>query len=182
MGAVSNRITSTRGQYSLEEIVFLFGVAGVGKNWVAERLRDRMGYYFYDADIDLTPVMRAAITAKEHFTDSMRDEFFALIARRIAELRKIHPKLVVAQAAYKQRNRDYLSRAVPGLKFIWVRAPNELIIERLGRRGDWISPEYAAQIYRNFEPPKLPCLVIENDGGEARVLDQLQRLLEGEPR
>lgn len=161
----------------MSEIVFLFGVAGAGKNWVAERIRDRFGYYFYDADIDLTPAMREAIERKTLFTDAMREEFFAVIARRIAELSAIHPKLVVAQAAYREKNRLFLAHSLPKLKLVWVRAPDALIVERLQLRGDGITPEYAAQIYRNFEPPDRSIPIIENDGGEQRVFEQLERLL-----
>lgn len=161
------------------EILFLFGVAGAGKNWVAERLCARFGYHFYDADLDLTPAMRRAIERRELFTDEMRAEFFSLIAARVAELRRIHPKLLVAQAAYRKTSREFLQRQIPGLILIWVRAPDRLILERLQQRDEGISPEYAAQIHRNFEPPPPSCPSIENDAGEERVVEQFQLLLEG---
>lgn len=160
----------------MSEVVFLFGVAGAGKNWVAERLSARFGYHFYDADLDLTPAMRRAIERRELFTDEMRAEFFSLVADRIAVLRRVHPKLLVAQAAYRETSREFLRQRIPGLKLVWVCAPDRLILERLQLRDQGISPEYAAQIYRNFEPPPLDCPRIENDAGEARVIEQFQQL------
>lgn len=165
----------------MSEIIFLFGVAGAGKNWVGELLSARFGYHFYDADLDLTPAMRRAIEARELFTEEMRAEFFTVIAARVAILRRSHPKLMVAQAAYRETSREFLRREIPGLKLIWVRAPDRLILERLQLRGEGISPEYAAQIYRNFEPPPPSCPGIDNDAEEERVVEQFRLLMkEGE--
>ncbi len=133
--------------------LFLFGLAGAGKTYLGRLIAERFGYTAYDLDSDLTPEMREAIAAKLPYTEEMRDEFFDVVIRRIAELKVLHPRLVLMQAAYKERHRIKVRQAYPEIQFVWVDAPLEIIQQRLTARRDAISPEYALSIMANFEPP-----------------------------
>ncbi len=90
--------------YSLPNILFLFGLSGAGKTFCGHLLSDRLGYFCYDLDRDCTPAMQEAIALGRPFTEEMRDEFFKIVCRRIEELKGEHSKLVVMQAAYKERH------------------------------------------------------------------------------
>lgn len=138
---------------TIPHLIFLFGVAGVGKSFAGREISARTGYHHYELDRDLTPAIRAAIANKQPFTDAMRDEFFEVALRRIKEIAKEHPKTIFTQGAYKERHRDFLRRHVPELEFIWIQAPDDLVLERLLRRGERVSPDYAAVLQRAFEAP-----------------------------
>ena len=59
---------------------------------------------------------------------------------------------------------------------VWVRAPTELIHERLKKRADWVSPDYSSKIAATFEEPKTCDYAIDNDGDKIRVDEQLKIL------
>ena len=140
-------------QDKLPALIFFFGLAGAGKTYCGNLVSARLGYHCYDLDADCTPEMREAIAHGKPFTEEMRDNFFAIVTQRIAELRSSHPKLLVMQAAYKERHRALVASHHPGLRMVWVDAPYELISQRLKARGDAVSAQYASRIRANFEAP-----------------------------
>lgn len=135
------------------QIVFLFGLAGAGKSYLAQMIADNYSFFLYEADEDLTPAMKKAIQDKQSFTEEMRDEYYSIVADRILALSKIHTKVVVSQGLFKNKHRRYLMNKIPGINFIWVKAEQEKLIERLNARGNEITPEYAKKIALNFEDP-----------------------------
>ena len=135
-------------------LLFFFGLAGAGKTFCGNLISARLGYHCYDLDSDCTPAMRAAIGEGRPFTDAMRDEFFVIVSDRIRELKGRYSKVLVMQAAYRERHRALVASEHPGLALVWVDAPDELITRRLRARGDVVSAEYATKIRANFEPPK----------------------------
>lgn len=149
--------------YHLPSVVFLFGFAGAGKNFCAEVLARRFRYEIYDLDHHITPAMRTAIADGQSFTDEMRDEFFAVVRSEIAELLQRYPRLILHQGAYKERHRIAIRSAYPPIEFVWVTAPQEMIVQRLMQRGTPVSAEYAAAIAKNFEPPEPLAKVLVND-------------------
>ncbi len=140
-------------QDQLPALVFFFGLAGAGKTYCGNLVSAQLGYHCYDLDTDCTPEMRAAIAAGTPFTEQMRDDFFAIVTQRISDLKQKHPKLLVMQAAYKARHRALVVSHHPGLRMVWVDAPDELITDRLQARGDAVSAQYASRIRANFEAP-----------------------------
>jgi gluconate kinase len=159
-------------------LLIVFGLSGAGKNFVGRILRDDYGFRFYDADDDLTPVMREAIARREIFTDAMRAEFFAIVITRIRELRAKHDKLVVAQAFFKEKYRRLVLETFPEARFVLVESSMEMIEARLGHRNSSAGLEYARTILPAFEPPKHPYDVIHNIHSAQEVKTQLNVLLE----
>ena len=157
--------------------LFLFGLAGVGKSYVAGLLARRAGYYVYEGDTDLPPAMQGAIARKEPFTDEMRDALCARLIERISELRRDHPRLVITQALYRSQHRQRVQEAVPALTFLWVRASDETIVRRLTERGDAVTPAYAAAMRKNFESPGSQTPSVLNEGSEAEVWEALRQAL-----
>jgi gluconokinase len=149
--------------------ILLFGVAGVGKTYLAAILAERLGVHHYELDNDLTDEMRAAISAGREFTDPIRDRFFVVAGARMQQVLAQHPRTIFTQGVYKERHREYLRRLIPGLECIWVDAPPELIASRLMLRGRDISSEYARLIHRNFESPTQSRILI-NDTTEPEQL------------
>jgi gluconate kinase len=160
------------------KVIYFFGLAGVGKNFIADHLGKQLKVEVYHADSDLTPAMRDAIARKEVFTSEMRDEYYAKIAEIINLRVKDQGRLLVTQGTYKREHREMLVQRVPGLFFIWIDAPMSLILERLRARGDSISEDYGAKISSGFETPdeEIPRLV--NVGEASEVRSQLELIIE----
>lgn len=152
-------------------LILLFGISGAGKTFVGELVSNRLGYFHYELDHDLTPAMRAAIAAKRSFTEDERDEYFELVTRRIQEISARYPKAVFTQGVYKERHRALLRQRVPGLETIWIKAPPDVVQGRLQVREGGVSADYADIIARNFEAPRAG-LVLLNDQVPAEELWQ----------
>ncbi len=161
----------------------LFGLSGAGKNYVGRILRDDYGFFFHDADADLTPKMQDAINRQAIISESVRDAFFDKVVERIGQLRSRESKLAVSQAIYKEKHRELILKNFPDAQFIWVQAPLDVIAARLGRRID--NPAtlaYAEKILAIFEPPGIRHFVIDNRGGKEGVKRQIEAILARIPR
>lgn len=135
-------------------LLFFMGLAGAGKTFTGRLIADKFSFFAYDLDQDLTPEMRSSIERRIPFTDEMRAKYFDIVSDRISELKALHPRLIVMQAAYKAANRNRISSDHPELLFIHVTAPESIILTRLKKRGDAISSDYALTMARGFEPPR----------------------------
>ncbi len=134
------------------------------------------GRYVYHADQDLTPEMLCAVREGRVFTPAMRDQFFRVVAERLLELGKIHGPLVATQATYRTQHREYLQRQVPGIDLICITASDERILERLTKRGDHVTADYAAKMKSLFDPPSEGTSIIVNEHGTAEVAKQIAAL------
>ena len=112
----------------------------------------------------------------EPFTDAMRDELCTRLIARIQELSATHPRLVVTQALYKEQHRQRVQQAFPAMKFLWVRASDDTIRERLVSRGDAVTPDYAAKMRRNFEVPS-GSIELLNEGSETEIWERLRGII-----
>ena len=158
--------------------LLLFGQIGSGKSHVGELLAREFELHHHDADQDLPPAIAAAIRRHEPFTEAMRDDFVGRIQARIASLVRDHPRFVVSQALFKERNRNRLHIAFPDLRFVWVRSTPELIAARLKERTGHVASAYYAQtVNPAFEPPALPHRVLDNLADPARLRLDLACLL-----
>lgn len=153
----------------MPNILFLFGLSGAGKTFCGQLISEHLGYFCYDLDRDCTPAMREAVALGHPFTEKMRDDFFLIVCQRIDELKREHPKLVLMQAAYKERHRALIRGRHPEIEMVWIDAPDHLIQERLQTRGGGASAEYASRIRANFEPP-VDSLRLVNDVRDPKEL------------
>lgn len=157
-------------------VIYFFGLAGGGKTYVADVLARLSGRHAYHADKDLTPEMRQAVVERRTFTPEMRDRYFEIVVTRILELRRSFGPLLVTQATYKKIHRERIASQVPDLEFVQIVAPDELIVERLQRRGDFVTPGYAATIRANFEPPPEDSKTLINDEDEQKIVNEIKRI------
>jgi gluconokinase len=155
-------------------VFFLFGLAGAGKSYVGDLIAKHFNLEVYHADADLLPEMREAIKQKQAFTDRMRDRYFEVVAKKINERIKTGDSLVVTQAAYKKRHRDYLAQQVQDIKFIYIKSPDELIFSRLLKRGDHVTADYAQVLRVNFEAPEDSAATILNVGSDSDLIEQFK--------
>lgn len=155
---------------------FLFGLAGSGKSYVGDVIAQHTGWDVYHADQDITPAMQLTLEQSRPFTTQMREEYFGLLVNKIQAQQRVDRPLLVTQGAYKQQNRDFLQQQINGLIFVWVDAPDKLIVERLQHRAQGINISSAAALRSDFEPP-VGGLRIVNDAGDQAVLRQFQDTL-----
>ena len=160
----------------LPRVTYFFGVPGVGKSFLAGLLSELTGVQNYEADSDLPPDIQETIHARRPFTDAQRDELYRSIAEKITSKLKDSEKLIVSQATFKERHRRFLRERVPGLEFVWVEAPHEIVIARLKARGDLIDPEYGITLAKHFEPPPEGARRLRNVGDAALARQELLAL------
>lgn len=162
--------------------LLLFGQIGSGKSYIGELLAREFGLHYHDADRDLPADALEAIRRHEPFTEGMREQFLDRIIARIDELSTMHPRFVIAQALFKNRQRARLREAFPSLQLVWVRSSPEQIEERLrARTGHIASSYYANTVNPGFEPPIVPHLVLDNVADAEGLRLNLVRLLASIP-
>jgi len=158
-------------------LLILFGLSGAGKNFVGEILGKEFGYYFWDADTEISQDMRACILNKQLITQEMRDELTKMIALSITKLKDQYSNIVISQALYKEKNRHQIALLYPDANFILIKATQENIQNRLRQRNDWVDLAYAEKMRLDFEEPKQVDSIIINDIDAAAVISQLRDFL-----
>jgi len=158
-------------------LMFLFGPAGAGKNFVGELLGEGFGYHFYDADDDLTPEVITAVKKREPISSSLRRDYFNKVIERVKELGEIHRNIVCAQALIRDENRLQILGQLPDAVFIHIKVEPEIIDERLRQRNDWVDVAYGREIQAAFEPPSHDYFILENNGGKDNVTQQLKQII-----
>ena len=160
-------------------LLILFGTAGAGKNYVGEILSQHYGFYFYDADDDLTPGMISAIESRMAIDPNTRNEYFDVIIEKTKQIRVQHEKLAVSQAMIYDENRHQVLKALPDARFIYIKADPEQIDKRILERNDWVDVDYARKIRDHLEEPTLRHFVLDNNKGKEHVTNQLDKLFGG---
>lgn len=155
-------------------IVVMFGLAGAGKNYVGQLLEKQTNCYFWDADEAISEEMKHCIQKKIPFSQEIRDQYFNIVMERAQELHLEHENIIISQAFYKNKNREEFLTRFPKAIFIQVSASFETILHRLRERNDMIDAEYARKISINFEVPTHEYSLIDNEGGDINLLDQLR--------
>jgi gluconate kinase len=157
--------------------IFLYGLAGAGKNFIGFLLEQHFGFYYWDADEALTLQMREYIASKKIFTEAMRDELTQQIIKKIRQLRQQYPQLVVSQALYKNKNRLMILAAFPDMKLVEVKADLNIINKRLQQRSGNVGESYAEQIKSGFEATDIPHEILINNSDKENIEQQLKLLL-----
>jgi gluconokinase len=158
-------------------LLILFGLSGSGKNFVGDILAKEFNYFFWDADTILSPEMRDCIKNKTSFTQAMRDNFTKAIIQNISQLQTQQANLVVAQAFYKESNRQQLLTAFPTAQLIQIKAEPSIIATRLQKNSNSINLDYAEKIKVNFEETALPHQIIINNSDSAAIVEQLKQII-----
>jgi gluconokinase len=135
-------------------IVVVMGVAGAGKTTVGRALAARLGWPFADADAFHSAGAVAKMARGEGLTDADRAPWLgrlrALIERHLAEGRP----LVLACSALKARYRRTLAREGEPVRFVWLDAPADALVERLeSRPGHFAGADLLDSQLAALEPP-----------------------------
>jgi carbohydrate kinase (thermoresistant glucokinase family) len=158
-------------------IKLLFGKAGSGKSHIGRLASLAHGFHFHDADEDLPERFRTAIRRHERVTDEVREEYIENIIATTRRLALVHRDLCICQALFRNRYRESILAAIPSIEYVWIDAPDELILSRLQQRsGHLASTSYAEMVNRIFETPTIPHVRLENGNDPGRIDQQIRAI------
>ena len=156
-------------------IIFLYGPPGSGKTYIGDWLQSEYGYYFYDADFDLTEDMKINLCKKKPFTPVMRENFFSIIIKKMSRLSTHYPQLVVAQACSQMVNRKQIQKVFPHASFIHVNVDYDIRVKRLTERNDWITSNWIDELLDIQEPANKEHFQLDNSRGRHHLVQQFKK-------
>jgi gluconokinase len=113
-------------------LVVVMGVEGAGKTTVGHRLADELGVEFVDGDDEHSPEAKARMAAGIPLDDAARSPW---LDRLDAILRDhVSSGIVLACSALTPVYRRRLKRGVPGVVFVALIAPREVLEQRIAQR------------------------------------------------
>ena len=135
-------------------IYVVMGVSGSGKSLIGSALARELAVAFVDGDDYHSAENVRRMAAGIALTDENRAEWLRTLAARIAEADRNGDGLVVACSALKRSYRDVLRAAAPGLRFILLEGPRDLIAERMRtRRGHYMPASLLDSQLATLEKP-----------------------------
>ena len=158
-------------------LVILFGLPASGKNYIGEIFKKDFGFFFYDADDDLTPQMKELFAQEKIIPDEILTEYVNHFIQRIKKLRKTNKKLVVSQCLSKDRNRKLILQHFPDAKFILVKARANIRSARSTSRAHIVNENLAKKVTKIFERPKIQHYTINNNKRRDQIKIQIKKFL-----
>jgi gluconokinase len=136
-------------------IVVVMGVAGAGKSTVGRLAADQLGWVFVEGDDLHPPENIARMAAGLPLTDAHRDPWYARIGARLDDLAGQRRSVVLAASALRVAHRRMLAAGRPGLRFVVLDGPPDLIRNRLQqRRGHFMGAGLLESQLAAFERPQ----------------------------
>ena len=159
-------------------LLVLCGVAGSGKTAVGQRVADRLGLPFFDADDAHPPANVARMRAGTPLTDADRAPWLAALTARLGAWACEDTGGVLACSALRAAYRDSLRAGAPRLRFVLLTAPPTTLGERLSaRRGHFFPPALLASQLAALEPGPDVEPVATDGRTVGEVADEVVRLL-----
>ena len=120
--------------------VVVMGVSGCGKTTVAEGIAASLGRAFADADGFHPPENVAKMRAGIPLDDSDRWPWLRALAAWMSEQADEGRSTVMACSALRRAYRDVLRSAPPGVVFVHLHGPAEVIESRMSSRAGHFMP------------------------------------------
>ncbi len=144
-------------------VLVVMGVSGSGKSSIALRLRDELGWPFQEGD-ELHPKANVTkMAAGTPLTDEDRAPWLDICAGWIRERLKAGTGGLLTCSALRRVYRQRLGEGLPGLHFLYLKVPEEVLRARLAqRRGHYMPPSLLGSQLRTLEEPtsEEPALVV----------------------
>ena len=136
-----------------KRVYVVMGVSSSGKSAVGERLAERLGWQFLDAD-DFHPQANVEKMSRgEPLDDGDRAPWLTRLREIISEHLEEDKRLILACSALKERYRERL-RLDRRVGFIYLEGSFELIQERMSaREGHFMKTEMLASQFEALEEP-----------------------------
>jgi gluconokinase len=155
-------------------IVVITGVSGSGKTTVGRALAERLSWRFHDAD-DLHSAenverMRRGLA----LSDAMRAPWLARVRGVIEDAIQDRAGAVIACSALKARYRTFLSDGLSTVRFVFLNASREVLLQRLARRrGHFAGPTLLDSQLDALEPPA-DALTLDASRPVAELVDAIR--------
>ena len=160
-------------------IKLLFGKAGSGKSYIGKLSSLTYGFHFHDADWDLPGHFRRAIENQERVNEQMKEDYVEIIIATIKRLMLTKKDICISQALPRDKYRKKILAAIPSVEYVWVDAPDELVLSRLENRARHIaSRSYGEMVNRVFEIPTVAHIKFENGIDPIRFDHQMKTIFE----
>jgi gluconokinase len=127
------------------------GVAGCGKSSLGRACADALGWPLLEGDDYHAPESVAKMRAGTPLTDGDREGWLARLGQMLAD----RPQgAVLTCSALRQRYRDQLRSARPGLRFVFLELDEAVARERVAARaGHLFPPSLVASQFATLETP-----------------------------
>lgn len=120
--------------------VIVMGVTGCGKTTVGTALAAALGGQFVDGDALHSPASVEKMSHGIPLEDADRWPWFDRIIARMTDPVNGSAPFVVGCSALKRSYRDHLRAGIPGLTFLFLDVPRDIIIERVSHRPGHFMP------------------------------------------
>jgi carbohydrate kinase (thermoresistant glucokinase family) len=161
-------------------VIVVMGVASSGKTSLGERLAERLGWPFRDADSFHPPENVAKMSSGTPLTDEDRKPWLAAIAAWIDELRTTGGNGIVTCSALKRAYREVIVGDRPDVTLVYLRGSRELIGERMAaRQHHFMPPALLDSQFATLEEPgadEKP-LVVQVEASKEAIVAQVVREL-----
>ena len=111
------------------------GAAGAGKTTIGGALAAELGWRFIEGDEYHPPSNVAMMQAGMPLTDEDRAPWLAALAQAVARALDRREHVVITCSALKARYRLVLRNAHRNIRFVYLKAHENLLQERLSQRG-----------------------------------------------
>lgn len=144
-------------------LIVLIGLSGSGKSYVAKKLAEKLGYAVLRSDEIRKKLagLQPHISAKAPFgrgiySEEMTKRVYKTLLEEAKKIISQGGKVILDATFLKKWQRELVFIYFPSATFIWVWAPEAVVIERLkNRKGDISDADLS--VYRKqkeiFEPP-----------------------------
>jgi gluconokinase len=159
-------------------IVVLMGVAGAGKTTIGSLLAEELGWPFLDADELHPPANVEKMRGGQPLTDADREPWLAAVAGWIRATLDAGGSGVLACSALRAAYRDRLGGGSDRVRFVYLRAAPELLLQRLqGRAGHFMPGSLLGSQLEALEEPRA-ALVLHADAGPEALVRRIRHELD----
>lgn len=134
-------------------ILVIMGVAGCGKSTVGKRAAEQLCWPFYDGDDFHTDENIRKMACGTPLTTLERLPWLQTIHAHMKSSVNAFQNAVYACSALKQTYRDILRRDLPHVRFVYLKASRQTILQRLRSRSHFAGPQLLPSQFRDLEEP-----------------------------
>jgi gluconokinase len=135
-------------------ILVMMGVTASGKTTVGKLLAQETGWSFVEGDDVHSPANRRKMQQGIPLTDEDRAPWLSTLHEILLGWSRSGASGILACSALKRSYRDQLSKAIPGIHFVWLEVSPSVLEERLrGRQGHYMNPKLLGSQLDTLEAP-----------------------------
>ena len=118
----------------------IMGVSGSGKSTLGRALAKELNLPFDDADDFHTQDSVAKMSRGEPLDDTDREPWLDQLCKLMIDRQSAGTGGVLACSALKKSYRDRLRQRAAGVRFVYLQAPKQALVERMSARADHFMP------------------------------------------